>query len=251
MINLRYQLGLVALLAVAISAAAQARNPDLATIVERMTQAQVDAHNSVRPYQVTREYKFFQGAEDATPDSNIVADVTYFPPDSKQFEIVNATGGGRGQHVVKKVLEQETQMTGQWRQSALTDDNYKFSMLGEETLNGRRCFILGLEPRRDAKELLKGKAWVDAADYRVRQVQGEPAKSPSFWIKRLNLTLNFSDVQGMWLQTAVHAEAEVRMFGRNVLSERDLDYRVGKAMASVKKAPRRNSAETNIATFVR
>jgi len=249
--NLRYQLGLVAILAVAISAAAQAGSPDLATIVDRMTQAQLEAHNSIRPYEVTREYKFFQGVEDDSPDSHVVADVTYFPPDSKQFSIVNATGGGRGQHVVKKVLEQETQMSGQWRQSALTDENYKFSLMGEETLNGRRCFILGLEPRRDAKELLKGKAWVDAADFRVRQVQGEPSKSPSFWIKKLNLTLIFSEVQGMWLQTAVHADAEVRMFGRNVLNERDLNYRVGTAMAAAKKAPRRSSPETNIATFVR
>lgn len=251
MINLRYQLGLITILAVAIGGAAQTGKSDLATIVERMTRAQLDAHNSIRPYQVTREYKFFQGEEDQTPDSHVLADVTYFPPDSKQFSIVNSTGGGRGQHVVKKVLEQETQMSGQWRQSALTDDNYKFSMMGEETLNGRRCFILGLEPRRDAKELLKGKAWVDAESYRVRQVQGEPAKSPSFWIKKLNLTLVFSDVQGMWLQTAVHADAEVRMFGRNVLNERDIDYRVGSAMAAAKKVPRRNSAETNIATFVR
>jgi len=85
----------------------------------------------------------------------------------------------------------------------------------------------------------------------VRQVQGEPSKSPSFWIKKLNLTLIFSEVQGMWLQTAVHADAEVRMFGRNVLNERDLNYRVGTAMAAAKKAPRRSSPETNIATFVR
>ena len=177
------------------------------------------------------------------PDSHVVADVTYFPPDTKQYSIRNASGSGRGQHVVKKVLEHETQMVGQWRQSALTEENYKFTMLGEETLNGRRCFILGLEPRRDAKELLKGKAWVDAEDFRVRQVQGEPSKSPSFWIKKLNVTITFSEVQGMWLQTSIRASAEVRMFGRNTLAERDLTYRVGNAMAGNKKSQRRGSAK--------
>jgi outer membrane lipoprotein-sorting protein len=247
----RQQFGIAAtVVLLAAVAAGQTAPVDLQTLVQRMAQAQADAHSNVRPYQVTREYKFYQGKEDDSPDSNIVADVSYFPPDTKEYSIVNATGGGRGQHVVKKVLEQESQMSGQWQQSALVEDNYKFSLLGEETLNGRRCFILGLEPRRDAKELIKGKAWVDAQDFRVRQIQGEPAKSPSFWIKKLNLTLVFSDVQGMWLQTAVRADADVRMFGKNVLSERDLSYRVGNAVA-VKRTSRRNSSETNIATFIR
>lgn len=235
---------------VAAASAQQRPSIDLATVVARMTQAQVEVHSNMQPYQVTREYKFFQGTEDSTPDSHVVADVTYYPPDSKQYEIVNATGGGRGQHVVRKVLDQETQMAGQWRQNALTEDNYKFSMLGEETLNGRRCFILGLEPRRDAKDLIEGKAWVDAENFRVRRIQGEPAKSPSFWIKKLSVTLTFGEVQGMWLQTAVHADADVRMFGKNILSERDINYRVGSAVAS-RRTLRRNSSETNIATFIR
>jgi hypothetical protein len=248
---MRNQLGLILMVATAaLSGVSQsAPSPDLATIVQRMTQAQVDARNNVKPYEVTRQYQFFEKQDQGKPDSNIIADVTYFPPDSKQFSIRNATGSGRGEHVVKKVLEHETQMAGQWRESALIDDNYKFAMLGEETLNGRRCFILGLEPRRSSKELLKGKAWVDAEDFRVRQVQGEPAKSPSFWIKKLNVTLSFSEVEGMWLQTGVHADADVRMFGRNILAERDLNYRVSNAMAA-KKAPRRSSSG-NIATFVR
>jgi hypothetical protein len=237
--------------AAAISGAAQtAASVDLGTIVQRMSQAQVDAHNNVKPYEVTREYQFFQGEDRGKPDSNVVADVTYFPPDAKQYAIKNATGNSRGEHVVKKVLDHETQMAGQWQDNALTDANYKFSMLGEETLNGRRCFLLGLEPRRDSKELLKGKAWVDTQDFRIRQLQGEPAKSPSFWIKKLTVTIGFSEVEGMWLQTTVHADADVRMFGRNVLSERDLDYRVGNAMAA-KRPARRSSSETNIATFIR
>ena len=100
MTNLRYQLGLLAILAVAISAAAQAGSPDLATIVDRMTQAQLDAHNSIRPYEVTREYKFFQGVEDDSPDSHVVADVTFFttcwprpPPVALTIENCLESGG--------------------------------------------------------------------------------------------------------------------------------------------------------------
>jgi len=249
--KIRQKLGIALVMAIGTCvSAAQTATPDLGTIVQRMTQAQADSHNNIRAYQVTREYRFYEGEVKPTADSNVIADVTYYPPDSKEYAIRTASGGGRGQHVVKKVLEHETQMVGRWEDTAMIDQNYKFALLGEETLNGRRCFILGVEPRRNVKELIKGRAWVDAEDFRIHQVQGEPAKSPSFWIKKLNLTLVFSEVEGMWLQTSVHASADVRMFGKNTLSERDLKYRVSNAVAA-KKPVRRSTPQSNTATFVR
>ena len=229
-------------------ARAQKQAPDLAAIVQHVEQAEAAIHDSTRPYQVTRQYLFYEGSDKPEADSSVTADVSYYPPDSKQFEIVNASGGGRGQHVVKKVLEHESEMAGDWRKAAVTSENYKFTLVGEQALNGRRCFVLTLQPRRKAKELLEGKAWVDAATYRILQVQGEPAKSPSFWIKKLNVTLYFSEVEGMWLQTAIRAVAEVRLFGTNILAERDLKYRVGNE--SVAKRMPRNPGST-IAAYVR
>ncbi len=232
----------------ALALSAQTQAPDLATIVQHVERTQAAIHDNTRPYQVTRQYLFYEGSDKPNADSSVVADMSFYPPDTKQFEIVNASGAGRGQHVVKQVLQHETEMAGDWRNAAITGENYNFRFVGEETLNGRRCFILGLEPRRKAKELLEGKAWVDAANYRILQIQGEPAKSPSFWIKKLDVTLYFSEVEGMWLQTAIRAVADVRMFGRNILSERDLNYRTGTQSAS-KRVPRH--PEINIATYVR
>ncbi|MDT8068707.1 MAG: hypothetical protein ROO76_11145 [Terriglobia bacterium] len=236
------------LLTTAIILEAQTRVPDLGTIVQRLEQTQEANHGNVRPYQVTRQYLFYEGHDKPQADSSVVADVSYYPPNTKQFEIVNASGGGRGQHVVRTVLEHESEMATDWHKTAITRKNYEFSLLGEETLNGRRCFILGLEPRRKSKELLDGKAWIDARDYHIIQIQGEPSKSPSFWIKKVNVTLYFSNVQGMWLQTAIRAVADVRFLGTNILSERDLNYRVG--AESVAKRPPRNP-EINIAAYVR
>jgi hypothetical protein len=96
--------------------------------------------------------------------------------------------------------------------------------------------VLGLEPRRDSKELLKGRAWVDAETYRVHRMAGEPAKSPSWWIKHLEVTLQFANVEGMWLQTASHADADVRMFGHHILTAKDVSYRTGE-LAAAKKHP--------------
>ena len=234
-----------------VSAAAQpgsGARPDLATIVQKMEQAQLAGREDARPYVVTRDYRFFEGQEKAQADSEVTAEVSYYPPNTKQFAIREAKGNGRGERVVKKVLEHEQQMSSSWRENAITADNYKFSLLGEETLNGRRCFVLGLEPRRNAKELLEGKAWVDASNYRILLIHGQPAKNPSFWIKKVDVTLYFSEVEGMWLQTAIRAVADVRLFGTHILSERDLKYRVGDESVA-KRVPRR--PETTIATYVR
>lgn len=224
---------------VAAQTANSAQSPDLATVVQRVEKAQIEGRDSVRPYIVTRDYRFFSGEEKQQPDSEVTAEVSYYPPDTKEFAIRNAQGNGRGERVVRKVLEHETQMASAWRESVISDENYKFSLLGEETLNGRRCYVLGLEPKRDSKELLKGKAWVDAEDYRIHKVVGEPAKSPSWWIKKLQVTLAFGSVQGMWLQTMSHAEADVRMFGHHVLSARDVSYQTGNVTAATKRTVRR------------
>lgn len=222
-------------------AAAQSNSsaPDLSAIVQRMEQAQFAIHDNVKPYIVMRDYDFYEGQMKAQPDSEVRAEVSYVPPDNKSFQIRDSKGSGRGERVVRKVLEHEQQMSSSWRESAITGDNYKFSLLGEETLDGRRCFVLGLEPRRDSKELLKGRAWVDAESYRIHRVVGEPSKSPSWWIKRLQVTLQFANVEGMWLQTASHAEADVRMFGHHVLSSRDVSYQTGEVAASAKRPMRR------------
>lgn len=226
------------LLGAVAAAQAGSSQPDLVTIIQKMQQAQVASRDNVRPYVVTRDYQFFQGSEKPQPDSEVTADVSYFPPDTKEFSILNSKGNGRGERVVRKVLEHEQQMASSWQESAITDENYKFSLLGEETLDGRRCFVIGLEPRRDSKELLKGRAWVDSQNYRIHRVVGEPSKNPSWWIKKLQVTLSFGNVQGMWLQTVSHADAEVRMFGHHVLAARDVSYRTGDVSASARRVKR-------------
>jgi len=226
---------------VSILATAQAGNNSqdtLAIIVQKMELAQTAGRDNVRPYTVTRDYRFFQGEEKPQPDSEVTAEISYYPPDTKQFEIRDSRGSGRGERVVRKVLEHETEMASNPQNNALNEHNYKFSLLGEETLDSRRCFVLGLEPRRESKELLKGRVWVDAKDYRILQIVGEPAKNPSWWIKRLQVTLQFANVEGMWLQTVSHAEADVRMFGHHVLSAHDVSYRTG-AVSAAKRTVRR------------
>ena len=48
-----------------------------------------------------------------------------------------------------------------------------------------------LTPRRDSKELVHGRAWIDAEKFNVRRVEGM-VKAPSWWLKRVEITMRFS-----------------------------------------------------------
>ena len=83
--------------------------------------------------------------------------------------------------------------------------------------------MLQLTPKRNEPELVNGKAWVDAASFQVRRIEGTPAKSPSWWIHNLHVTINYGAVQGIWTQLATRAVADVRLLGTHILTSREVD----------------------------
>lgn len=195
--------------------------PTLAEIVERLTQAQWENHQAARPYTVLRDYELVNGRK---PESNaqVQAEISYSPPDTKEYAI--RSGSGMGERVVRRILEHETAMASSWQESALTEANYSFELLGKESVDGHDCYVLKLTPRRDSKELVRGRAWIDEEKFNVRRVEGT-VKAPSWWLKRVEITMRFSQVMGMWLQTAFVAKAEVRFFGEHTLTAQDVQFR--------------------------
>jgi hypothetical protein len=212
------------------------------TVVSRMTEIQYKNRQAIRPYVVTREYKLFDD-KSSKADSQVLAEVSFVPPGSKQYEIKQTQGSGRGEKVVRKVLAHEQEMAGDWEDSALTERNYTFQLTSEEQLGGRNCYVLTIEPKRESKDLIRGKVWVDSETYNPLQMVGEPAKNPSWWVKRVELSLAFSDVDGMWLQTSATANADVRIFGKHVLTSKDIRYETGTTDAKAKPHHRSQPAQ--------
>lgn len=200
--------------------------PTLAEIVARLAGAQQENHQGARSYTVLRNYELFSGKKQEG-NSQVQAEVSYSPPGTKAFAIRATSGSGRGERVVRRVLEHEAEMASSWQDVALTEENYSFGLLGKETVDGHPCFVLSLTPRRDRKDLIRGRAWIDAENFNVRRIEGAPLKTPSWWVKRLEITMQFSQVMGMWLQTAFIAKADVRFFGEQTLTARDVRLHTG------------------------
>lgn len=207
--------------------------PELSTLVQRMEQAAQENRQNYRAYVITREYRLY-GGDQQKPSSKVMAEVSFVPPTSQEFKITQSNGSSRGETVVRRILESEQKdaVSGQAR-GAVTRNNYDFTLLGEQQLDGHQCYVLGLKPKRKEKNLLIGSAWVDKNTYLVRRVQGQMAKMPSWWMKSVEVTLDFGEAGGMWLHTRTKAKAEVRIFGPHTLTENALKVRTGEAVAEL------------------
>jgi len=213
--------------------------PDLACIVTRMEQAQSDNRAHFRPYVVTRDYKLY-GSDGGRATAEVIADISFQPPNQKQYQIKQSSGSGSGEKVVRRVLDKETEMARLAGQFDLNRTNYDFELLRTEELAGAPVYVLELHPKRGDRNLLKGEAYVDAATYRIRRIVGRPAKSPSWLIKDLQLTLTFSEAKGMWMQTGSEAVANVRFVGKHTFVSRDLSVQTAEVVAE--NLPARSSA---------
>ncbi len=203
--------------------------PTVETIIARMAQARAENRARLRPYVVTRDYQL---KERHTTKSQVIADVAFVPPDLKKYAIQQTKGTGLGEKLVRRMLENEAEVAKDYSSTDISPDNHDFRFLGEEDVSGQRRYLLELLPRRNDKHLLRGNIWVDASTYLLRCTEGEPAKTPSWWVRDIHIALLYGDAGGMWLQTSSEATANIRIFGRHTIISRDLEYKISNSIAA-------------------
>lgn len=209
--------------------------PDINAIVDHVERAAAENRAHYRAYTVTRDYRFYNENSEQ-PASEVVAQVSFVPPDNKSFEITASSGSSRGEKVVRDLLKAESETAPHPERTALNRENYDFRYVDQESLDGHACYILQLLPKRHETSLVAGRAWIDEATYMPRRVQGDLSKSPSWWLKAIHVTLEFGDVSGMWLQTGSKALAQVRLFGEHTLEARAVRFQAAETVAQ-KAAP--------------
>jgi hypothetical protein len=214
---------LIGLLSLTAAAQVAPTAPNLDEILAHMAQARMENQARLKPYVVTRLY-VLTGKDEAKTKSEVTAEVSFTPPNVKKYVIKQTDGGGLGERIVRRMLDGETQIVKDYGATDYTVANYDFSFGGEELLDGNRCYVIGLSPKRKDKTLLRGNLWIDAVTYRVRRMEAEPAKSPSWWLKDPQVIFTYGNVDGMWLQTASEFTTSVRIFGRHKMTSHDVKY---------------------------
>jgi hypothetical protein len=191
-------------------------------IVEHMLRHNRMQADELKHYQGMRHYQVQYKGFSANLVGKLDVSVTFDAATGKSFRIVSQSGSKvLCDKVLKKAVDSELEASHDQAATAVTPDNYKFQLAGAENLEGRPTYILDVEPVRDSKFLYRGKIWVDAADFAIVKVKAEPAKNPSFWISRPQITYTSAKTGAFWLPEFNRSETKVRVGGTAVFT---IDY---------------------------
>jgi hypothetical protein len=218
----------------AASSAYAAQNDSLsaAQVAKRLQEKNAQRAAALGQFNGTRVYRMRYTGFPSDREAEMVVNVTYRAPDTKTFSVVSQNGSKFIQdRVFKKLLEGEQEALNEEnrRNTALTSDNYEFTSAGFESTPEGNQYVLNLLPRTKNKFLYRGKIWVDAKDFAVVRIEGEPAKNPSFWIKKTEVRHRYVKVNDFWLPAENHTESVIRLGGRAVLSIEYKDYKITKS----------------------
>lgn len=140
--------------------------------------------------------------------------ITEYAPDTGfRYRIIAEGGSGYIRtKVLKAMLDGEMAVIaqGETKRSSLDPTNYKFQPNGIDR-DGLANVLLS--PRRKERVLVSGMMALDTHDGALVRLQGRLAKSPSFWIKNVDIVRSYKRVEGTVVPVSLKSTAQVRFLG--------------------------------------
>lgn len=185
-------------------------------IVQRLEAANRQRAAALKAYESRRSYQLKYQGFPSNREATLEVLAHYRAPESKSFDVVGESGSKMlQQRVLTKLLEGESEAAkGETqRHNALSAENYTFTLLGTRPSAYGGCYRLQVEPKREEKFLYRGEICVNAADFAVETIDAEPARNPSFWIKKTRIEHRYRKVDGFWLPASNQTTTNVRLGG--------------------------------------
>jgi len=221
------------------------RTPDdvpltVSQVVERMIEKTAERTDALERYQGKRSYSLQYVGFPTNLHAEMSVDMDYQAPDTKQFTIVSESGNKWIiSHIFKRLLDSEREALDQVNRQAtsLTYQNYDFTLLSDQPQSDNCRYVLSVEPKLANKFLFRGRIWVDDTDFAVCRIEAEPAKNPSFWIKKTEIHHSYAKVGDFWLPTDNKSVSSIRLGGLATLVIKYQDYKIVQAHALGQPAP--------------
>jgi hypothetical protein len=182
----------------------------------------------LRQYSAVRKYEVRNAKGELTAEA--IVRVEFRAPSTKTFQKISEKGPWVVRHLVFDRLisaETETASGREHHDSAIAPANYRFTLLGSEDLGPYHCFVVEAAPKRRDKYLFDGKIWIDAQDSAVVRIEGHPAKSLSFWIRRVDFVRQYQKIDGFWLPRRDETFVDVRIYGKRIFTVDHQGYSIG------------------------
>jgi hypothetical protein len=199
--------------------------PTADEVVARMMARDTERQTKLHGY--TAERRYVLENRDHHKRAEMLVRVNSGEDGSKQFDVVSSSGwGGARKHVFPRLLEAETEAARPdlRDRSRITPENYTFAMAGTDYIRNRPAYVLEIEPKTPNKYLARGKIWVDADEYAIVHIEGQPAKNPSFWFKSVHFAHDYDKTGAFWFPVLDHSVTDVRIFGATEMTIEYFDY---------------------------
>ena len=108
--------------------------------------------------------------------------------------------------------------------SRVLPENYTFEMVGIRTIDQRPAYEIKVAPKSNNQYLMRGRIWIDADEYAIVRMEGEPAKNPSFWIKSVHFVRTYRKCGAFWFPASNLSVSNVRIFGDTAVNIDYLEY---------------------------
>jgi len=233
---------LIIVLAVAACSARADTNPTpcrsalsltAADVSQRLAEKNAERSERLLSFEGKRRYNLEYSGFPSAYGAEMNVNASYHAPGTKKLTIVSESGSKLIlNHVLHRLIESEEESAGDDanRNAVLiSSDNYRFALRGCDSAGGRDLYVMDVQPLRDNKFLYRGTIWVDAQDFAVVRIEGEPARSPSFWTKRSKIHHQYSKIGDFYLPAFNETVAETRLGGHAVLTIRYENYKLNGA----------------------
>jgi hypothetical protein len=141
---------------------------------------------------------------------------TEFAPGSGMHYTITAQGGSGliRSRILRSLLDEEQELIARGAADtvAIAHKNYEFGMEGTSTDGLQR---VTLKPRRKERALIAGTMFLMPGDGELVRVEGKLAKSPSLWMKRVEVVRSYARINGILVPTSLDSIAHMRLLGRS------------------------------------
>jgi hypothetical protein len=202
---------------------------NLPQVLDKLVEKNSERADALQKYQGRRLYSLDYTGFPTSFHAEMVVDMIYDAPSTKQFKIVSQSGPQWIiDKILKRLLEAELEsMTEENRaRVALNASNYYFTALEHLDAPDNCSYAVAVEPKIPSKLLFRGRIWVDSKDFAVCRIEAEPSKNPSFWIKKTDIHHSYLKIGDFWLPLENKSVSAVRGGGRAVLTIKYQNYEI-------------------------
>ena len=191
--------------------------------VDTAVKARIDAISS---YTDTEHYAVFRGKDESHPAAEMTVRTTYQRDTGKNYQIVSESGPDTLKRLVLHPIldrEREINQPGNREASWITSANYEMKLKpgGLQSVDGRACYVLLINPRQKAPNLIQGTLWVDAKDESIVKLEGVATKSVSVFTGPTQVMRQYAVIDGFAEATHARAVSSSYLFGQTVVT---IDY---------------------------